>query len=245
MASRDTERIRDYWTARAHDFAAVRLNELRGEISARWTAEIGARLPRGGALDILDVGTGSGYFAILLARLGHRLTGVDLTPAMLDEAGALAEQEGVSPRFLLMNAQALEFPDGSFDAVVTRNLTWTLPDPEKAYREWFRVLRPGGVLLNFDADYARNIRDENLAESRTDPAGVYGHAGMTEAQVRENAEITLSMPAADLDRPAWDLALLARLGFAEIRADPSAGARILRERDLSDAPLFLIEAVKA
>ena len=240
----DTGRVTAYWTTRSRDFAAVRKNELRDPISERWMEEMDRYLPAGRALDVLDVGTGTGYFAILLSLRGHRVTGIDLTRAMLDEAGAAAAAMGVAPAFLQMDAQRLEFPDARFDAVVTRNLTWTLPDPEQAYREWCRVLRPGGVLLNFDADYAQNVRNENQKASATDPSGVYGHIGVTPELARENAEITLSMPAAAHARPAWDLRLAERAGFAVCRADAGAGKRVLRERDLPDAPLFLIAAEK-
>ena len=237
-------RVADYWTARSDAFAAVRRNELRDPISGRWMEEMDRYLPSGRALDILDVGTGTGYFAILLSLRGHRVTGVDLTPAMLYEAVAAAAAMGVSPAFLQMDAQQLKLPDARFDAVVTRNLTWTLPDPERAYREWYRVLRPGGVLLNFDADYARNVRNRNQKASATDPSGVYGHIGVTPELARENAEITLSMPAAAHARPEWDLSLAERAGFTVCRADAGAGKRVLRERDLPDAPLFLIAAEK-
>ena len=238
------QRITDYWTLRARDFNTVRRNELRDGISGRWLAEMGAFLPRSGALDILDAGTGTGYFAILLAKAGHRVTGIDLTSTMLAEAEADARAEGVSIRFLLENAQETDFPDGCFDAVVTRNLTWTLPDPEKAYREWYRVLRPGGVLLNFDADYAENVRNQNQQKSLVTEKDVYGHIGITPALSRENAEITLSVPASRHARPAWDEELAAAAGFSEVSADAGAGARILREKDLADAPLFLLRAVK-
>ena len=163
---------------------------------------------------------------------------------MIEEARETSAQYGVAPAFALMDAQALDFPDGSFDAVITRNLIWTLPDPKKAYTEWFRVLRPGGVLMNFDADYAQNVRNRNQKESHTTPTGVYGHIGLTPELSRENAEITLSMPAAEHARPDWDLELLHEAGFSRCSADPSAGRRILRDRDLSDAPLFRITARK-
>ena len=143
-----------------------------------------------------------------------------------------------------MDVQALDFPDVSFDAVVTRNLTWTLPDPEAAYREWFRLLRPGGVLLNFDAAYAENVRHQNQRKSYVTEKDVYGHIGITPALSEENAEITLSVPASRHARPAWDLALAAAAGFSEVAADETAGARILQEKDLADAPLFLLRAVK-
>ena len=244
MTSVKTQRVKNYWTVRARDFASVRKNELADPISGRWMAETEPYLPGDRSLDILDAGTGTGYFAILLAKRGHRVTGIDLTPAMLEEAAAQAAEEGVSPCFRLMDAQATEFAAESFDAVITRNLTWTLPEPTQAYREWFRVLRPGGVLLNFDADYAQNVRNENQRASYVDSRGVYGHTGLTPELARENAEITLSMPAGSALRPAWDLALVQSAGFDAFGADRSAGRRILRERDLADAPLFLLWARK-
>ena len=89
-----TTRIERYWTQGAHDFNIVRRNELRDAISGRWLEEMTAHLPAAGALDILDAGTGTGYFAILLAKAGHRVTGIDLTPAMLAEAEETARSEG-------------------------------------------------------------------------------------------------------------------------------------------------------
>lgn len=235
--------VEAYWTQRAHDFNSVRLNELRDPISGRWLEEMGRYLPEG-PLKILDVGTGTGYFAILLAQAGHELTGIDLTSAMLAEAEENAAALGLRIVFRRMDAQETDFPDESFDAVVTRNLTWTLPDPAKAYREWFRLLKPRGTLLDFDADYARNVRNENQKASYISREGVYGHVGVTPALAAENARITMAMPASRHDRPAWDLALLREAGFSEYGADESAGARILRDRDLSDAPLFLLRARK-
>ena len=240
-----SQMVTHYWTQRAHDFHTVCRNELRDEsISRRGLDEMAARLPAGDTLDILDAGTGTGYFAILLARAGHRVTGIDLTAAMLAEAEADARGEGVAVRFARMDAQSPDFPDASFDAVVTRNLTWTLPDPEKAYRAWFRLLRPGGVLLNFDAAYAENVRNRNQKKSWVTEKDVYGHIGITPALSEENAQITLAVPASAHERPAWDLSLVRAAGFSEVGVDETAGKRILQDKDLADAPLFLLWAYK-
>ena len=143
-----------------------------------------------------------------------------------------------------MNVQKTTFENECFDAVVTRNVTWTLPDPEKAYRDWYRILKPGGILLNFDANYADNVRNENQKESWVNPEGVYGHIGMTEELMQENAKITLSMPASEHRRPGWDEALAEKIGFSAWGSDETLGRRILRENDMSDAPMFLFWARK-
>lgn len=237
------KKVLNYWTVRAHDFSVVRRNEIHDEISTRWRAELLKHLP-GGGLRILDVGTGTGYFAALLAAMGHEVTGIDLTPAMIDEAKSFARDLGVSAHFEVMNAQALRYPDESFDAVVTRNLTWTLPEPERAYSEWLRVLRRGGVLLNFDASYGDNVRGNEKNTTRLPQGIVYGHCGMTPELESENAQITLAMPISEKQRPEWDARLLKTLGCTDCGFDKSVGARILGERDLKDAPLFLIHAKK-
>ena len=237
------KRVLDYWTVRAHDFGVVRRNEIHNKLSKRWSDELDRLLPEG-KLRILDVGTGTGYFAVLLAAKGHAVTGIDLTPAMIDEAKALADELDISARFEVMDAQSLDFPDESFDAVVTRNITWTLPEPERAYSEWLRVLAPGGILINFDASYGNNVRNNEHNGTHLPVGNVYGHCGMTPELESENAQITLSMPISKKPRPEWDAELLISLGCADCGFDKSAGTRILAENDLSDAPMFLVWAKK-
>lgn len=105
--------------------------------------EIRAQMPEGENLRILDVGCGAGFFSILLAKAGHQVTGIDLTPDMIKNARILAEEEKADCEFLVMDAENPEFPDGSFDMIISRNLTWTLPHVRHAYREWIRVLKKG------------------------------------------------------------------------------------------------------
>ena len=193
MISAMEQRVRHYWTLRSHDFGAVRKNELENEMGQKWLREIERLLPEKEHLRILDVGTGTGFFAVLLAQTGHQVEGIDLTPAMLEEARSLAAQRNLDIVFREMDAQALSYAEESFDVVLSRNLTWTLPEPEKAYREWFRVLKPGGWLLNFDADYAANVRSHSMQNCKVAPDSPYGHIGMTDALQQENDEITLTM----------------------------------------------------
>lgn len=244
MTELDIEsRIMRYWTARSHDFGTVRKNELGSAMGRRWQEELQSHLPEGSGLRILDVGTGTGFFAILMARLGHRVTGIDLTPAMLIEAHALAEALNLDVEFLEMNAQTLDFQDESFDVILSRNLTWTLPEPVKAYQEWYRVLKKGGILMNFDADYAANVRSASTQNCAVAPDSPYGHVGMTAQMQQENDAITLAMDIGQ-PRPQWDEQLLKALGFRFCQTDLTVGKRVLQQADLANAPMFGIFAIK-
>lgn len=244
MTELDIEsRIMRYWTARSHDFGTVRKNELGSAMGRRWQEELQSHLPEGSGLHILDIGTGTGFFAILMARLGHRVTGIDLTPAMLVEAHALAEALNLDVDFLEMDAQTLDFQDESFDVILSRNLTWTLPEPVKAYQEWYRVLKKGGILMNFDADYAANVRSASTQNCAVAPDSPYGHVGMTAQLQQENDAITLAMDIGQ-PRPQWDEQLLKALGFRFCQTDLTVGKRVLQQADLANAPMFGIFAIK-
>ena len=86
------ERIVHYWEKRSSDFLTHKREELHSAMAERWMKEIRAQLPAGGRLRILDVGCGAGFFSVLLAKEGHRVTGVDLTPDMIENAKILAAE---------------------------------------------------------------------------------------------------------------------------------------------------------
>ena len=89
---------------------------------------------------------GTGFLALLLAELGHSVTGIDLAPQMLNVARQKAEQLHLNVRLRLENAASVQDCDGSYDLVMARHVIWVLPDPGRGVREWLRVLRPGGRL---------------------------------------------------------------------------------------------------
>ena len=105
------------------------------------------------------------------------------------------------------------------------------------------MLKPGGVLLNFDADYAANVRSRSTQNRRVPADSPYGHVGMTDRLQRENDEITLTMDVGRA-RPAWDREVLEGIGFADCRVDTRVGRRILGLLDLEHAPMFGIAARK-
>ncbi|WP_304065806.1 class I SAM-dependent methyltransferase [Megamonas hypermegale] len=234
-------RIINYWSRRSGDFARLRRDELNSYMADLWLEEIRKYLPDK-PCRILDIGTGSGFFAILLGKAGHYVEGIDLTASMIEEAKLLAAKSGVNSVFKVMDAENLLYPDESFDIVLSRNLTWTLPHPRKAYGEWHRVLKKGGMLLNFDADYGK----EHLVQDLNSLPQNHAHHNINSDLLAECDSIKANLDISQLRRPQWDSSVLQQIGFAHVDTDETVGKRIYSQHDefYNPTPLFLIRAVK-
>lgn len=159
------EKLIKNWTESSSGYSSSILKELNSFKRQAWTELILKNAGREGKLNILDVGTGPGFFAIIMSLQGHDVTAIDCTQAMLDEAQHNAELFGVHPHFLLSDTQTLDFPNDTFDLVISRNVVWTIMDAEKAFREWRRVLKPGGRMIAFDANWNLRLFDETSVRS--------------------------------------------------------------------------------
>lgn len=102
-----------------------------------------SRVSAGRFANALDVGCGEGRFCRMLKAAGVEATGIDPTPALLD----VARKRDPDGDYRLGRAEQLEFPDASFDLVVSYITLVDIPDFRTAIREMARVLRPGGSLL--------------------------------------------------------------------------------------------------
>ena len=233
------EQIVSYWSQRAEDFGAQRLREYFDEKHEEWLRELRRYLPaaESGKTRILDVGTGTGFFAFLLAGEGYRVTGIDLTEDMIAKARETAERLRIFPEFLVMDAEEPVFAEKSFDTIVTRNLTWSLPHLKQAYESWHRLLIPGGILINFDADYCRETPMENLPEH-------HAHKTLSQRTLREYESLKEKLRGTQQVRPAWDEALLRQAGFSDIQVDTSVWERIYFRKDefYNPTPIFTITA---
>jgi SAM-dependent methyltransferase len=123
---------------------------------------------------VLDVACGTGQLAIPAARAGARATGLDLAPAWIAQAKARAAAEGVSAAFDVGDAEALPYPDASFDLVVSLIGAMFCPRPERVTAELLRVCRPGGrvVLGNWTAEGRIGALFRLLAGYVPPPAGM-------------------------------------------------------------------------
>ncbi|WP_330334663.1 class I SAM-dependent methyltransferase [Streptomyces sp. NBC_00536] len=142
-----TAAITAYWDAAASAFDDEPDHGLRREDTrTAWARLLSSWVPAG-PLDVLDVGCGTGSLALLLAEAGHRVTGVDLAPRMVDQAEAKLAAAGLPGRFLVGDAAVPPTGPERYDVLLSRHLLWTLPNPEGALREWVARLRPGGRLV--------------------------------------------------------------------------------------------------
>jgi SAM-dependent methyltransferase len=133
------------WDAEAASFDDEPDHGLRDpRVRAAWADRLRSWLP-GRACDILDLGCGTGSMSLLAAEQGHRVTGVDGSPAMVDLARA--KLAGRDATFLLGDAAAPPVGEQRFDVVLVRHVVWALPDPGRALRHWRELLRPGGRLV--------------------------------------------------------------------------------------------------
>lgn len=236
------DKVTCYWTRRAEGFYKLRHDEVESSKAGRWLEEINGMLPGKKELKILDVGCGAGFFEVILGRAGHIVTGIDLTEEMVVKAEEMIKSYGLDAdkvQALAMDAEKTTFADRSFDAVISRNLTWTLPHPVQAYAEWFRVLKPGGVLLNFDAEYAKGAHNlhspENLA-----------HRNISDDLKEECHEIYHMLTVSALKRPEWDKEVLCETGFQNVECDLTFGDRMFKDMDEFYIPdkMFSIRAGK-
>ncbi len=262
------EEINAHWTEGAENYSDIIDQELASFRAERWKRKILGNAPQKDKLDILDIGCGPGFFSILLAEEGHRVTGIDGSGAMLREAEAkaarrretreVAGQEApgpaMAPVFRQMDAHHPEFPDHSFDLLVSRNVTHTLRDHRTAYRQWLRVLRPCGVLLIFDANWHLVKADPALQEDSRRRYEVcvrkYGDAfdrKTPNKEERRQQDLEGEHMLGDLRRPDWDMGLLLGLGYTGIRTERDLMAEMWDEKEIllyGNTPLFMIRAEK-
>jgi ubiquinone/menaquinone biosynthesis C-methylase UbiE len=144
VTNQQAAKLRRYWDKHAHRYdRQMQLwdRKLFGDTRA-WVCQQATG-------EVLEVAVGTGL------NLDHypdrvRLTGIDFSPAMLAQARDRARQLGRQVDLQEGDAQALAFPDGSFDTVVCTFSLCSVPDDRQAIAKMCRVLRPGGRLLLAD-----------------------------------------------------------------------------------------------
>lgn len=177
-----------------------------------WVQILAEALEAQRSVRVLDVGTGTGALALLLAEMGHNAIGIDLSEAMLKIAQEKAQKAGLRVEFRKGDAEAPPFPQESFDAVVSRHVLWTLPNPEKAVREWRRILRPGGRVIVIDGNWSRKDRTWLQELWRVSAMPLIAITEWRDPRWK-GQELDQHLPMRQRERPQADIELLKSEGF--------------------------------
>lgn len=148
--------IRDYWDIHIHDLEIAtqpvgsagffqELDAYRYD-KLRYLPEV-VNFPSYRGKTVLEVGCGVGIDLVRFARAGARVTGVDLSSVSISLARKNFEQNGLAADLRVMNGEALQFDDNSFDVVYAHGVLQYTEDPQAMVRQLHRVLKPGGEAI--------------------------------------------------------------------------------------------------
>jgi ubiquinone/menaquinone biosynthesis C-methylase UbiE len=144
-----------------HNARSTEVESVKTRLKAMWMAgdydrfsrymesnarEFYERLDVAPGCQFLDVGCGSGRLALIAAKEGIQVTGVDIASNLLERARVLAQAEGLTVRFEEADAEALPFEDANFDVVASLIGAMFAPRPELVAKELLRVCVPGGTI---------------------------------------------------------------------------------------------------
>ena len=248
---------KEYWLNRAPGYSDVNKEELEGIQHRTWKeylcGQISTNFPARTPSDIkiLDVGAGPGFISIILAEEGYNVTAFDFAQSMIEEAkknaGALADKIN----FIQGDAMNLPFEDESFDVVFSRNLTWNLPYPDKAYDHWIRVLKAKGLMMVFDANWYTYLIDENKRREYMKDRENVKLSSLEDYNIGANfdtmEQIAFDMPLTHKLRPAWDVEYLNSIHAGSVSSVEDIGSILYSEKEkinYCSTPMFLVKAVK-
>lgn len=246
-----------YWLQRAAGYSEVNKEELSGVQRNTWTSflskEISTAFPgrQPSDISIIDIGAGPGFISIILAEAGYRVTAFDFAETMLAEAKENAGDIAEQIQFVQGDAMELPFNDCSFDVVISRNLTWNLPDPSKAYQQWSRVIKPGGLMMVFDANWYRYLIDEEKRAAFDEDRQNVAEEGYGDYNIGDNFDkmeiIAGQMPLTAKLRPQWDLDYLRGLNVGQVTVQEDVGQLVYSQKELvnyKSTPLFMVKLIK-
>ncbi|MCQ2070605.1 MAG: class I SAM-dependent methyltransferase [archaeon] len=220
MAETYIEDFRRLWDDRAESYSRSVQEQIENGSYRGFLDEVLKDLPADKTLDVLDIGSGPGFFSVVLGKLGHRVLGIDYNTEMRKEAENNCATYGVPADFHTMDAQNLDLEERSFDLIVSRDVLWNLDDPAKAYDEMFRVLRPGGKIVVFDGNYYLYAHDDAYADRDVEKHIEMYHKDEPDCRERllRVADMAVRLPASRERRPQWDLSYLIGLGASKVSA---------------------------
>ena len=251
------EEIQHYWNNRYSGYSKVNQKELEGIQRERWKKQFERLLPANKNLKVLDIGTGPGFFTIILEELGYtNIIGIDISEKMLEVAKENIQKYGKkdsSIQLIQMDAQKLEFKSETFDIIVSRNLTWNLEKPQQAYSEWLRVLKPNGALFIFDANWYSFLQNESLAKEFEEKRKRAIEEKLEDYWQGEGVDeekmnwIVQQLPLTYQQRPQWDMEYFSTQDGISVEMEEKFGDLVWdyeEQLNYGATPMFCIKVVK-
>lgn len=205
--------VEKIWSDGSKDYDKVIQAQLKNKKDVEhWKNELYLALNKGKNLNVMDVGCGPGFFSIMLHRLGYKVTSVDGAEGMVKQASNNFKVEGANINIYQGDVTKLEKEkENSLDAIVSRDVVWTLYDPERAFKRWYSILKPGGRIVIFDANY--HYKQISIIKTLWRYVANFLIL-ITEARVRrEKKTILQDLPFCKVKRPETDIELLKAAGF--------------------------------
>ena len=213
----------EFWDARAKGYSIATRKEVDQENNVLRNI-IRNRMNLNRKLKVVDMGTGAGFAAITMARLGHDVTAVDMSEKMLEEARQNAMIARVDINFILADATSPPLLKHSYDLVVAKSIIWNLTDPTAAYSAWIDLLKPGGAIIVIDGNWYLDEFDEDFGKRRNYVDMKYGpdnnlhaHTNVDNVDLNIIRKLSCNFPASMERRPAWDVGVLIGLGISDLR----------------------------
>ena len=241
--------IQKRWISSAKKCSESVRDELKN-YRENWKKYIDDKIGLKPGIKILDTCCGPGFMSIILSGEKRKVIGADECDEMLEEARKNAKDFGASVDFINMDCHKLDFPDKSFDMVVSRNSLWTMYNPGEAYKEWVRVLKPGGRIVIFESSWCMEYRKRDAMEKKKefrknnnlpthDTPYFWGDHQLAQ-------ELDVRSMLGNVERPDWDYRVLDRIKM-DVDIDMDAWKYLWSDEDkklYGYAPMFMINAKK-
>ena len=196
--------MNNYWQQRSSSYSDQNMAQLFSEKRTAWENLIFGHGRETENMNVLDIGTGPGFFAILAAMRGHRVTAADMSPDMLEQARNNARLTGTDIDFVQVGRMR-PFEDESFDLIVSRDVTWTLTEPEKQLKHWAEKLKVGGTMLYFDAEWYYYLKNSDYRHSwEENRKKIIANGGFVYSQASKLESLAVNLPMTYKNRPLWD-----------------------------------------
>ena len=213
--------VEEAWTHDSDGYDQSIQKQLRNKRDVDyWSRELTSAIGEG-PHKVLEVGCGPGFMSIIMSRLGYEVKAIDGSEGMIRHAAHNFEVQGVSATAVLEDAVELpEEENETYDIIISRDVIWTLYDPEKAFRRWKEVLKPGGKVIYYDGNYRRD--DHSLKTALWKGFSVFLTA-LEERKLPEKKQhhdsgsVFGELPLVRRERPDADRELLKAAGYRRIR----------------------------